>query len=281
MVDSMKSREVSLEINSDLTRRVLIGFIHSEITRAGFRRAVLGVSGGVDSALACFLTAEALGPENVLALKMPYSSSSPESLQHADLVIDACGVQHLTIPITDMADAYFERTSDADPVRKGNVMARMRMIVLYDQSAAFEGLVVGTGNKTEILLGYTTLYGDSACAINPIGDLYKTQVRQLAHDIGVPEVIIQKPPSADLWVGQTDEDELGFTYADVDRLLVHLVDERYSPEACVDAGFERSFVETVLDRIRRNHFKRVMPPIAKLSSRTVGHDFLYPRDWGT
>jgi NAD+ synthase len=277
----MKSRKVSLEINSDLTKRVITGFLHSEITRAGFQHAVVGISGGVDSALTCFLTAEALGPEHVLAVKMPYSSSSPESLQHADLVIQACGVQHLTIPITDMVDAYCDRAPDAGPLRKGNVMARMRMIVLYDQSAAFEGLVVGTGNKTEILLGYTTLYGDSACALNPIGDLYKTQVRQLARDIGVPEVIVTKPPSADLWVGQTDEDELGFTYAEVDRLLMYLVDERFSPDSCVEAGFDRSFVENVLERIRRNQFKRVTPPIAKLSNRTVGHDFLYPRDWGT
>lgn len=155
------------------------------------------------------------------------------------------------------------------------------MIVLYDQSEAFEGLVVGTGNKTELLLGYTTLYGDSACALNPIGDLYKTQVRQLARAIGVPEEIIEKPPSADLWVGQTDEEELGFTYERVDQLLYLLVDERYSPEDCVEAGFEASFVQDVIERMRRNQFKRVLPPIAKISKRTVGYDFLYLRDWGT
>ena len=160
-------------------------------------------------------------------------------------------------------------------------MARARMIILYDQSAAFNGLVVGTGNKTEILLGYTTLYGDSACALNPIGDLYKTQVRQLAHGLGVPPVIINKPPSADLWQGQTDEDELGFTYEDVDQLLCLLVDERYTPEDCIAAGFDADFVKTVVERIRRYHFKRIQPPIAKLSKRTIGYDFLYMRDWGT
>lgn len=160
-------------------------------------------------------------------------------------------------------------------------MARARMIVLFDQSQAFGGLVVGTGNKTEILLGYTTLFGDSACAINPIGDLYKTQVRQLASDMGLPKAIIDKPPSADLWVGQTDEGELGFTYAEVDQLLYLLVDQRYKPEDCVAEGFSESFVKAVVDLIRKNHFKRVLPPIAKLSNRTVGYDFLYLRDWST
>jgi NAD+ synthase len=166
-------------------------------------------------------------------------------------------------------------------VRKGNIMARARMIVAYDQSEAFKGLVIGTGNKTEILLGYTTLYGDSACAINPLGDLYKTQVRQLAQHLDIPEPIIAKPPSADLWAGQTDEGELGFTYADVDRLLFLLVDQRYRPEECVDAGFDIGFVRKVIERVRKNQFKRVLPPIAKLSSRTVGYDFLYMRDWGS
>jgi NAD+ synthase len=160
-------------------------------------------------------------------------------------------------------------------------MARARMIVLYDQSEAFNGLVVGTGNKTEILLGYSTLYGDAASALNPLGDLYKTQIRQLSRAMGVPEAILGKPPSADLWVGQTDEGELGFTYAEVDRLLYLLVDGRYSPEECVAAGFDEKFVQAVVRRIRRNHFKRVMPPIAKVSNRTIGYDFLYLRDWGT
>jgi NAD+ synthase len=160
-------------------------------------------------------------------------------------------------------------------------MARVRMIVAYDQSEAFKGLVVGTGNKTEILLGYTTLYGDSACALNPIGDLYKTQVRQLAKDLQIPEVIIAKAPSADLWIGQTDEGELDFTYENVDRLLYLLIDQRYQPEECVEAGFAEKFVRQVVERIRRNQFKRILPPIAKISSRTVGYDFLYLRDWGT
>jgi NAD+ synthase len=270
-----------LSIDTDLTRKILTGFIHTEITRAGFSRAVVGLSGGIDSSLSCTLAVEALGAENVLAIRMPYKSSSPESLEHAQLVIDKLGVNSLTVPITDMVDPLFERFPKADHIRKGNAMARERMIVLYDQSQAFEGLVVGTGNKTEILLGYTTLYGDSACALNPLGDLYKTQVRQLARAMELPEVIIDKPPSADLWVGQTDEGELGFTYADVDQLLYLLVDERYNPDDCIAAGFSETFVRAVIDLIRKNHFKRVMPPIAKLSNRTVGDDFLYLRDWGT
>ncbi|WP_322806700.1 NAD+ synthase [Thermanaerothrix sp.] len=272
---------IDLTINTDLVRKILTGFIRSEITRMGFERAVVGLSGGIDSALSCYLAAEALGPQNVLAVRMPYRTSSPDSLEDAQKVIDALGVQSITIPITEMVEPLFERFPEMDAVRRGNIMARARMIVLYDQSAAFRGLVVGTGNKTEILLGYTTLYGDSACAINPLGDLYKTQVRQLARAMDVPESILTKPPSADLWKGQTDEGELGFTYAEVDRLLYLLVDERYSPEECIEAGFAPEFVRQVMERIRRNQFKRMPPIIAKLSYRTVGYDFLYLRDWGT
>jgi NAD+ synthase len=270
-----------LSINTDLARSILTGFIRSEITRAGFQHAVVGLSGGVDSTLSCYLAAQALGAQNVLAVRMPYRTSSPDSMVHAQLVIDALGVQEITIPITEMVEPLFGRYPEASSVRRGNIMARARMIVLYDQSEVFHGLVVGTGNKTEILLGYTTLYGDSACALNPLGDLYKTQVRQLARTMGIPEVIIAKPPSADLWKDQTDEGELGFTYAEVDRLLYLLVDQRYSPDECVAAGFAADFVQRVVKRVRRNHFKRILPPIAKLSNRTVGYDFLYLRDWGT
>jgi NAD+ synthase len=276
-----KHSKPDLTINVELARKILTGFLHSEITRMGFSRAVIGVSGGIDSALSCFLACEALGAKNVLAVRMPYKSSSKESYEHAQLVIDALGVQTLTVEITGMADALIERFPEMNNMRKGNIMARQRMIVLYDQSAVFGGLVVGTGNKTEILLGYTTLYGDSACALNPIGDLYKTQVRQLAHSLGVPEVIIAKPPTADLWLGQTDEGELGYTYAEVDQLLYLLVDGRYTPQECVEAGFGEPFVHSVVERVRRNQFKRILPPIAKLSNRTVGYDFLYLRDWGT
>jgi NAD+ synthase len=270
-----------LAINTEFVTQVLTKFIHSEITRAGFSRAVVGVSGGVDSSLSCTLAAKAMGPDNVLAVRMPYETSSPDSLEHAQMLIDRLGVQSTTIPITPMVKPYLEMIPQKESVRRGNVMARQRMIVVYDQSMAFKGLVVGTGNKTEILLGYTTLYGDSASAINPLGDLYKTQVRQLAREIGIPEVIVDKPPSADLWVGQTDEGELGFTYEEVDKLLYELIDQQKSPQECVEAGFEERFVREVIERVRRNHYKRVMPPIAKLSNRTIGYDFLYLRDWGT
>ena len=270
-----------LTINTDLARQILTGFIHSEITRTGFNRAVIGLSGGIDSALSCFLAAEALGPENVLAIRMPYKASSPESLEHAQLVIEATGVQPMTVEITEMVDPLIAKFPDMDHQRKGNIMARTRMIVLYDQSSAFKGLVVGTSNKTEILLGYSTLFGDSACAINPIGDLYKAQVRQLSRALGVPAVIIDKAPSADLWAGQTDENELGFTYEDVDQLFYLLIDQRYTPEECIEAGFPENFVRSVVRRVRRNHFKRILPPIAKLSNRTIGYDYLYLRDWGT
>lgn len=270
-----------LSIDSQLARTILTGFVKTEIGRSGFSRAVLGLSGGIDSALVCYLAAEALGPENVLAIRMPYKTSSQDSLDHAQLVIEALKVQSLTLPITEMVDPLIERFPDMENRRKGNIMARQRMIILFDQSEAFKGLVLGTGNKTEILLGYSTLYGDSACAMNPIGDLYKTQVRQLSKAMGVPQPLIDKPPSADLWVGQTDEGELGYTYEEVDKLLFLLVDQRYKPEECVEAGFSEGFVKSVLQRVRKNQFKRVLPPIAKLSNRTIGYDFLYLRDWGT
>jgi NAD+ synthase len=242
---------------------------------------VVGLSGGLDSALSCALAAEALGPENVLAVRMPYRSSSSDSLDHAQLMIDQFKVQNETIEITDMVEPLFKRDPNITKLRMGNIMARARMIVLYDKSEAYKGLVLGTSNKTEILLGYSTLWGDMASAINPIGDLYKTQARQLSRELGVPAPIIDKAPSADLWSGQTDENELGFTYEQVDRLLYLLVDQRYSPQECVEEGFDEKFVNTVITRIRRNQFKRMMPPIAKLSNRTVGYDFLYLRDWGT
>jgi len=272
---------IDLTINTDLASTILTGFIRTEITRTGLTRAVIGLSGGIDSALSCVLAARALGPENVLAIRMPYRTSSTDSLEDAQEVIDATGVQSLTIPISDMADALISTDAEMNSMRRGNIMARCRMIVLYDRSASFHGLVVGTGNKTEILLGYSTLFGDSACAINPLGDLYKTQLRQLSQALGVPRRVIDKPPSADLWSGQTDEGELGFTYSEVDQLLYLLVDQRYTPAECVSAGFAEPFVRAVVERIKRNQFKRILPPIAKLTNRTVGYDFLYLRDWGT
>ena len=277
----MSEPPVSLEIDTDLTRRVLTGFLRSETASAGFERGVIGLSGGLDSALTCFLAAEALGPKNVLAVRLPHAASSPDSLNDAAEVIRQTGVSEVTYSISEAADPLLASLPAKDRIRRGNVLARLRMIVLYDQSAAFHGLVLGTGNKTELLLGYTTLFGDSACALNPLGDLYKTQVRQLAAAVGVPARILAKPPTADLWPGQTDEGELGVTYAEVDRLLYMLVDERHSPEACLAAGFKPAMVRKVIERLRRNQYKRLPPVIAKLSNRTLGYDFLYLRDWGS
>ncbi len=268
-----------LRINTDLAAKIIIGFIQDAVAKVGYSRAVIGLSGGIDSALVAFLAARALGAENVLAVRMPYRTSSPESLSDAQAVIDQLGLSSLTIEITPMVQPLIDLFPDMDSVRRGNIMARQRMIVLYDQSAAWRGLVIGTSNKTEVLLGYSTLFGDSAAALQPIEDLYKTQVRQLARALGIPNSILDKPPSADLWLGQTDEGELGYTYAEVDRLLYLLVDGRYTVDEAVEQGFERTFVEQVWRRVRLNHFKRTMPNVAKLSRRSMGHDFLYLRDW--
>jgi NAD+ synthase len=270
-----------LTINTDVARRILTNFIRSEVTRVGFQRVVINLSGGLDSALSCALAAEAMGPENVIALRLPYLTSSQDSLEHAQLMIDQFKVQSRTIDITGMVDPLIERDPEMSKTRKGNIMARARMIVLYDQSEAFKALPIGTSNKTEILLGYSTMWGDMASAINPIGDLYKTQVRQLSRALNIPSAIIDKPPSADLWVGQTDESELGFTYEQVDKLLYLLVDHRFNARECVEEGFDEAFVNAVIKRVQRNQFKRMMPPIAKVSNRTIGYDFLYLRDWGT
>ncbi len=270
-----------LVIHPPLVEQILVRFLRDETHRAGFRRAVLGVSGGIDSSAVVVLAARALGPENVLAVTMPYKTSSAETRRDSQAVIAQLGVRTLDVPITDQVDAYFARFPDAGQLRLANKCARERMTVLYDQSAAFDALVLGTSNKSELLLGYGTQFGDMASAINPIGDLYKTQLRQLAMHLNVPAAVLAKLPSGDLWVGQTDEAELGFTYAEVDRLLVLLVDERWQPERLVAAGFDRAFVEHVARRVQRNHYKRRLPVIAKLSQRTVDRDFRYARDWGT
>jgi NAD+ synthase len=269
-----------LSINPDLARTVLKTFLRDEIRKVGVEHAVIGLSGGIDSALACYLTAQAIGAHNVYAVRLPYHTSSQDSLDHAQLVIEALGVNSETVDITDMVEPLIARTPGIDEKRRGNLMARARMIVLYDRSAQHRGLVIGTSNKTELLLGYGTLYGDMASALNPLGDLYKTQVRQLSRALGVPQPIIDKAPSADLWSGQTDEKEMGLTYAEVDQLLYLLIDQRYSPDECVEAGFERAYVDRVWRMVRTSHFKRRGPVIAKLSHRTVGVDFNYLRDWG-
>jgi NAD+ synthase len=270
-----------LHIDPEVAQLVLTQFLVNEITKAGFSKAVLGLSGGIDSALSCYLAVKALGAENVLALRLPYKSSSTESLEHAGLVIKDLGITSETVEITGMVDALDAATPDMTPYRLGNVMARARMTVLYDRSMSWNGLVIGTSNKTELLLGYGTIFGDLASAVNPIGDLYKTQVRQLARAMGVPAPIIDKAPSADLIPGQTDEDDLGFTYAAVDKLLYLMVDERFSVAEVIAEGFSREMVKRVLQLVRQAQYKRALPIIPKISSRSIGHDFRYLRDWGT
>ncbi|MBI1804935.1 MAG: NAD+ synthase [Ignavibacteriae bacterium] len=270
-----------VKLNSDVVRQVLVRFIHDEITKAGFSKAVIGLSGGVDSSLVACLTSEALGAANLLGVFMPYKTSSSESLTDGRLVADQLGIQTETVDISPVVDAYIERSNgEMNNVRKGNIMARQRMIVLYDLSARENALVIGTSNKTETMLGYGTQFGDVACAINPIGDLYKTQVWQLAEAVGVPKKIIEKKPTADLWVGQTDEDELGFAYRLVDQLLYYMVDERRTEGELIERGFEKHFIDKVQRMIQRNQFKRRPPIVAKISHRTVNVDFRYPRDWG-
>ena len=271
----------SLQLNTALARRMIVDFIRIEITRAGFSRGILGLSGGIDSSLVACLAAEALGASNVLGLILPYRTSHPASRADAELLARQLGIATREIEITPLVEPYLAQFARDDVQRRGNVMARARMLVLYDQSEEFGALVIGTSNKTETLLGYTTLFGDNAAAIQPIADLYKCQVRQLARAVGVPERIIAKAPSADLWEGQTDEGELGLAYDDADAILYRLVDERRRIEDVVAEGFDVHIVQRIAELMRRNHFKRVPPPIAKLSARTVGIDFLYNRDWGS
>ena len=259
---------------------MLVRFLEEEIGKSGFHRAILGLSGGVDSAVVAHLLSRALGPENVWAVCMPYRTSNPESLADARLVVENLGIHFEVIEITPMVDAYFEMFPSISNLRRGNKMARERMTILYDHSQELKALVAGTTNKTELLLGYGTQFGDMASAVNPIGDLYKTQVWQLAEHLKVPEKVIKKAPSADLWEGQTDEDELGFTYKEVDQLLYCMVDERYNMEELVEEGFAKEFVEKIYAKVRDSQYKRRLPLIAKISQRTIDRDFRYARDWG-
>jgi NAD+ synthase len=264
---------------------VIVAFIRSQLEQAGFSRLVLGLSGGVDSATVAYLAAAAIGADNVLAVRMPYRTSSEASEADALRVVEALGCRTERVDITPMVDPMLALISEPDGavpsdelnVRRGNVMARQRMIVLYDRSAAFDALVAGTSNKTEALLGYGTLHGDMAAGLAPIGDLYKTQLRAVATHLGVPGEILDKPPSADLWPGQTDEGELGRSYDALDRVLFALVDRRWTVDRCVRAGLDRDLVKWVASRVARMEFKRQLPPVAKLSLRTPGIDHLYPR----
>lgn len=277
-----------LAIDAPVARRLAVDFIRGQLRQAGFERLVLGLSGGVDSALVAFLAAEAVDPERLLCVLMPYRTSAASSRRDAESVVRRLGCASRLVDISPIVDGYFGSAqgstgvpgsdgSEASARRRGNFMARARMAVLYDLSVVWNGLVIGTGNKTEALIGYTTIYGDNASAFNPIGDLYKTQVRQLARAVGVPDAILRKAPSADLWPGQTDEAEVGFDYATIDRLLFWLVDRRRNADELVAMGFDAAMVDRVEAMVAGSEFKRQVPPVAKISSRTTGVDYLYPR----
>lgn len=268
-------------LDTELAERVLVRFLRDESSRVGLTKLVLGLSGGIDSAVAALLAARAVGAGNVCALAMPSEASSPQSLEDARAVAAVGGFGVEVVPIGEASSALHTRIGETTPVRRGNVHARLRMIVLYDRSAALPGLVVGTSNKTELLLGYGTLHGDMASALNPLGDLWKGQVRALARRLGVPQRVIDKPPTADLWSGQTDEGELGFTYDEADAILHRLVDLRSTIDAVVAEGFAEALVRRIDGMVARTQFKRRRPLIAKLSQRTIGWEFRYPRDWRT
>jgi NAD+ synthase len=279
-METVENIELASLLDPAIVERILVAFLRDETNVAGFTKGILGLSGGIDSAVCAALAVRALGPENVLGVMMPYRTSSPESKADAEIVARSLGMRTELVDISPMVDPYLALGSGNDRVRGGNVMARERMIVLYDISQREKALVLGTSNKTELMLGYGTLFGDMASALNPLGDLYKTQIWQLAKHLGLPDKVIAKKPSADLWAGQTDEGEMGFTYQDVDRLLYCMLDERRTDEELLRMGFTQAFITRVRGMIVRSQFKRRPPVIAKLSHRTINVDFRYPRDWG-
>jgi NAD+ synthase len=255
----------------------LIRFLENEVKKTGLQKVVVGLSGGLDSAVVAVLAQKAF-KNDLLCVKMPSQYSSQNSLDDADELCKDFHLRSVTSSIAPMLEAYELMYPNLDNLRKGNFSSRMRMATLFDLSAAENALVLGTSNKSELMLGYGTLYGDLASAINPIGDLYKSEVFELAEYLGVTQSIIKKPPSADLWDGQSDEADLGYTYAELDEAMKLYVDKRLSREEVIKKGIDSKMLDMIIKRIFRNHFKRKMPVIAKLTSRTVGHDFNYPRD---
>ncbi len=269
-----------LKIDCDIVRKVLKHFLFEEVKKAGFKKVIFGLSGGIDSSLVAYLCADAFSPENVTALIMPYKTSSPENMSDARLIAEKTRINFEILDISPMVDHFFKGDTDADVTRRGNRMARERMCFLYDRSLKDNSMVIGTSNKTELLLGYGTIFGDLASAINPIGDLYKNQVWQLSKFFKIPQNVIDKAPSADLWRGQTDEEEIGYSYDEIDRLLYYLVDLRYSNEMLLDLGIKLEMISDIKNKIQKSQFKRRPPIIAKLSNRTINQDFRYCRDWG-
>ena len=268
------------KINAPFVEKILVAFIRDELGRCGCRKALIGLSGGLDSAVCAALAARALGPSNVTGLIMPYGLAFAKDVRDAAALARRLGIRQETIDITPQIDLYFAAHPTASRVQRGNKMARERMSILYDYSVREGGFVLGTSNKSELLVGYGTVYGDMACAINPMGDLYKTQVRDLAAHLRIPPAIRRKAPTAGLWPGQTDEDDIGVGYEELDLILCGLVEGRKSRGEVIAAGHAPATVDRVLRMIKRSGFKRALPPIAKLSTRSVGHDFLYPYDRG-
>ncbi len=268
-----------MKINPSFAEKLLIRFIKEEFSKLNFKKGILGLSGGLDSSVCALLAAKALGPKYIIGLIMPYKDSFIRDVKDAEDFACHLGISFRIIDISPMVDPYFAKDPTKNRILRGNKMARERMSILYDVSARERALVLGTSNKTELLLGYGTILGDMACAINPMGDLYKTQIRQLARYMKIPDKILRKKPSAGLWAGQTDEGELGLTYAKIDRILYQLVDLRKTKREVISSGFQKRDVEKIIMLIKRSEFKRKIPPIPKISDRTVGHDFLFPFNW--
>jgi len=268
-----------MKINPEFITRIITAFIREELKKLGFDQAILGLSGGLDSSVVAFLATRALGPQGVISLILPYGNTFAQDTADAQRVASLVGCRSRLIDIKPMIDAYFSLHPTDNLIQKGNKMARERMAILYDYSMREKALILGTSNKSELLIGYGTIHGDMACALNPLGDLYKTQVRELGAWLGVPKKILQKKPTAGLWPGQTDEAEIGLSYEELDRILYELVDLRKSRQDLIANGFDQDKVNRVWELMKRNEFKRRMPPVVKLSARTVGHDFLYPYDW--
>lgn len=267
-----------MKINAPFVERILTKFISEELAKFHFTKGILGISGGIDSSVCACLAARALGPGHVIGLIMPYGTTYSNDADDARQLIKALKIKSKTIDISPMIDAYFNKFPTKNKISIGNKMARERMSILYDHSEKEKALILGTSNKTELLLGYGTIHGDMACAINPLGDLYKSQVRQLAAHLELPEIILNKAPTAGLWEGQTDEKELGLPYEEIDKILYALVDKRLRPEQVISSGFSRDKVQKIINLIKSSEFKRNLPPIPKISERSVGHDFLYPYD---
>lgn len=268
-----------MKINEPFVEKILTAFIKDELYKFNYKKGILGLSGGLDSTVGAFLAAKALKPSNVIGFILPYGKSFSKDVEDAQEIAQHLSLKSKTIDISPMVDSYFSKYPTQSRIEKGNKMARERMSILYDFSSREKALILGTSNKTELLLGYGTIHGDIACAINPLGDLYKTQIKQLAQYLGVPDKIIKKTPSAGLWTGQTDEKELGLTYDEIDKILFQLVDKRIPKKEIITQGFKSEAVEKIIRLIKNSEFKRKLPPIPKISSRTIGHDFLYPYDW--